>query len=119
MLLVSLIPGLTVGNKMYQPGEIFEVVEGDLTWNSYGFSEDITDEQIKMKFKETEEFRRPTEEELKKAYGEGKVDLDQMNDTQKKIIKAAIRSKAAELRSLSEEMQKETNEFEEEEAKKK
>lgn len=114
MLLVSMIDGLTVGSKMYQTGEVFEITPDNLAWKSLGLAEDITDEQIKMSFRGgTELFRRPREEQLKKAYGNGSVDLDMMNDEQKKIIREGVRAKAAEMRILSKKMEEEVGAEEE------
>lgn len=114
MLLVSMIDGLTVGSKMYKTGEVFEITPDNLSWKPLRLAEDMTDEQIKMAFRgRKEEFRRPTEEELKKAYGDGSVDLDMMNDEQKKIIKEGIRAKVAEMRILSQKMEEEVGTEEE------
>ena len=98
-------------------GDIFDtkggVVEKD-------YPENITDEEMLRKQTKSggkQKFRRPTEEELKKAYSEGKVDLDDMDEEQKKIIKAGVSSKIAEMRALSEQMKEEVEEEEIEEEK--
>jgi len=121
MLFITVKTGTTYNRRVYREGEIFEILPSDTTmWRVYGLSEDITAEELKSRFKGEELFRLPTDDEIKKAYGEGKVDLEQMSADQKKIIKTGIKSKAAEMRVLSEQMQKEAEaEDEEEEEKKK
>jgi DNA mismatch repair ATPase MutS len=84
------------------------------------YPENITDEEMlrkQMKSHHKQIFRRPTEEELKAAYADGKVDLDDMTVDQKKIIKAGVSSKIAEMRALSEQMKEEIEEEEIEEEK--
>ena len=124
MLVITVKTGLTHNRKVYREGDVFKIKDEYpgktlLEW----FPEDISEEEWEarqMKHYHEILFRRLTEEELKKAYGDGKVDLDQMNPDQKKIIKTGIKSKAAEMRVLSEQMQKEAEaEDEEEEEKKK
>jgi len=102
-------------------GDIFLIKgEGDRLAKDY--PESITDEEMlrkQMKTHHKQIFRRLTEEELRKAYGDGKVDLDDMTVDQKKIIKAGVSSKIAEMRALSEQMKEEVEEEEEIEKKKK
>lgn len=40
-------------------------------------------------------------EELKKAFAEGKVDMDELDAEQKKFIRQCVHRKAAEMRALS------------------
>jgi len=113
MIVICTLTGLTYKRKVMREGDIFDtkggVVEKD-------YPENITDEEMLRKQTKSggkQKFRRPTEEELKKAYSEGKVDLDDMTVDQKKIIKAGVSSKIAEMRALSEQMKEEVEEEEE------
>jgi len=117
MIVICTLTGLTYKRKVMREGYIFDtkggVVEKD-------YPENITDEEMlrkQMKSHGKQVFRRLTEEELRKAYGEGKVDLDDMDEEQKKIIKAGVTSKIAEMRALSEQMKEEVEEEEIEEEK--
>jgi hypothetical protein len=100
-------------------GDIF-LVKGMGDALARDYPENITDEEMlrrQMKSHHKQIFRRPTEEELKAAYADGKVDLDDMTVDQKKIIKAGVSSKIAEMRALSEQMKEEVEEEEIEEEK--
>ncbi len=117
MIVICTLTGLTYKRKVMREGDIFDtkggVVEKD-------YPENITDEEMlrkQMKSHGKQVFRRLTEEELRKAYADGKVDLDDMDEEQKKIIKAGVSSKIAEMRALSEQMKEEVEEEEIEEEK--
>lgn len=119
MLVITLKTGLTHNRNVYREGDVFEIKKeypGSTLLRE--FPEDISEEEWtarQMKMYGEILFRRLSEAELKKAYGEGKVELDMMNDEQKKIIKAGVSSKIAEMRALSEQMKKEVEEEEEKE----
>ena len=121
MIVICTLTGLTYKRRVMLEGDIFLVKgEGDALAKQY--PENITDEEMlrkQMKSHHKQIFRRLTEDELKAAYGEGKVDLDDMNEKQKKIIKAGVKAKAAEMRILSQKMEEEAEEEEEQEEKKK
>ena len=115
MIVLCTLTGLTYKRKVMREGDIFDTKGGGIEKD---YPEDITDEEMlrkQMKSHGEQVFRRLTEEELRKAYGEGKVDLDDMDEEQKKIIKAGVSSKIAEMRALSEQMKEEVEEEEEEE----
>ena len=115
MIVICTLTGLTYQRRVWREGEIFLIKGmGDALAKQY--PENITDEEMlrkQMKSHHKQIFRRPTEEELKKAYGDGSVDLDMMNDEQKKIIKEGIRAKVAEMRILSQKMEEEVGAEEE------
>ena len=120
MIVICTSTGLTYRRRVMREGEIFLVKGTDALARDYPDS--ITDEEMlrrQMKSHHKQIFRRPTEEELKAAYADGKVDLNDMTVDQKKIIKAGVSAKIAEMRALSEQMKEEVEEEEEEEKKKK
>lgn len=114
MIVICTLTGLTYERKLLREGDIFLIRQGSALSRA-GYSENVTDEEMlrkQMKSHGKQIFRRITEDELKAAYGDGKVDLDDMNDEQKKIIKAGVSSKIAEMRALSEQMKEEVEEIE-------
>lgn len=127
MLVITVKTGLTHDRRVYREGDVFEIKkEYPGSTLIRDFPEDISEEDWtarQMKMYGEILFRRLSEEELKKAYGDGKVDIDMMNDEQKKIIKAGVSSKIAEMKILAERMKQEAEEVdieeEEQEEKKK
>jgi len=120
MIVICTLTGLTYQRRVWREGEIF-LIKGTGDALARDYPESISDEEMlrkQMKSHHKQIFRRPTEEELKKAYADGKVDLDDMTVDQKKIIKAGVSSKIAEMRALSEQMKEEVEEEEEEEEEK-
>jgi hypothetical protein len=120
MIVICTSTGLTYERRLMREGDIFLIKTGSLLARS-GYSEEISDELMlrkQMRSHHKQIFRRPTEDELKAAYADGKVDLDDMTVDQKKIIKAGVSSKIAEMRALSEQMKEEVEEEEEEEIEK-
>ena len=119
MIVICTLTGLTYQRRVMREGDIFLIKgEGDRLAKDYPDS--ITDEEMlrkQMKTHHKQIFRRLTEDELKAAYADGKVDLDDMDEEQKKIIKAGVSSKIAEMRALSEQMKEEVEEEEIEEEK--
>lgn len=113
MLFISLIDGLTVGNKMYQKGEVFEITEDNPAWKSCTLSEDMTEEELLATFQGgTELFRKPTATDLRNAFSEGLIVLDMMDDTQKKLINEAIKGKISEVKRVSESLTEQVKKLE-------
>jgi len=122
MLVITVKTGLTHDRRVYREGDVFEIKKeypGSTLLRD--FPEDISEEDWtarQMKMYGEILFRRLSEAELRKAYGDGKVDIDMMNEDQKKIIKAGVSAKISEMKILAERMKQEAEEVDIEEEEK-